>query len=302
MHAVGALRRARTGGDAVRAAGRSGPGGARIAERSLQDRRLEVRFLDYRNVVETNFDAVSSIGLTEHIGVTPNLGSYFSFLCGRSCAPEGRMLNHTITRPSSREQPRRQRRLHRPLHLPGRGAHKDRGRSSSAMHDHGLEVRHEENLREHYAMTLRDWCRNLERQAGTRRSPRWGSAWPGSGVSTSRARALSFERNRIQLHQVLASRTTAERRLRVRATTDLGELTRSACGGGYRSRRRRLLHQRHRAVTTRAPTIEPMMPLGRSSRPSPRRRLVSRPPTNEPDQTGDERHGPVDALAAACPG
>ena len=41
------------------------------------------------------------------------------------------------------------------------------------MQDHGFEVRHEENLREHYAMTLRDWCANLER-TGTRPSPRSG--------------------------------------------------------------------------------------------------------------------------------
>jgi len=40
--------------------------------------------------------------------------------------------------------------------------------------------------------------------------------------------------------------------------------------------------KRHPAVTIRAPTTEPMMPLGRSSRPSPDRRLASRPPTSEP--------------------
>ena len=30
------------------------------------------------------------------------------------------------------------------------------------MHDHGFEVRHEENLREHYAKTLAGWCANLD--------------------------------------------------------------------------------------------------------------------------------------------
>src|SRR5437667_11186611 len=39
----------------------------------------EVRHLDYRDVPETGFDAVSSIGLTEHVGKA-NLPSYFSFL------------------------------------------------------------------------------------------------------------------------------------------------------------------------------------------------------------------------------
>ena len=58
----------------------------------------QIRFSDYRDVPESGFDAVSSIGLTEHIG-RANYPSYFSFLYGKLRA-EGRMLNHTITRPS----------------------------------------------------------------------------------------------------------------------------------------------------------------------------------------------------------
>jgi cyclopropane-fatty-acyl-phospholipid synthase len=42
----------------------------------------EVRHLDYRDVPETGFDAVSSIGLTEHIG-KDNLPGYFAFLYGK---------------------------------------------------------------------------------------------------------------------------------------------------------------------------------------------------------------------------
>ncbi len=65
---------------------------------------------------------------------------------------------------------------------------------------------HEENLRRHYAMTLRDWCANLvehwdecvdEVGEGTARV--WGLYMAGS--------RLGFERNEIQLHQVLAVRT-----------------------------------------------------------------------------------------------
>ena len=48
-------------------------------------------------VAESGFDAVSSIGLTEHIGRS-NYPSYFSFLYNK-LRPEGRLLNHTITRP-----------------------------------------------------------------------------------------------------------------------------------------------------------------------------------------------------------
>src|SRR5688500_5700456 len=42
----------------------------------------EVRHLDYRDVVETGFDAISSIGLTEHVGVR-NYPTYFAHLRDR---------------------------------------------------------------------------------------------------------------------------------------------------------------------------------------------------------------------------
>ncbi len=66
------------------------------------DDLAEVRHLDYRDVPETGFDAVSSIGLTEHIGVR-NYPSYFRFLHER-LRPGGRLLNHCITRPHNRPQ------------------------------------------------------------------------------------------------------------------------------------------------------------------------------------------------------
>ena len=61
------------------------------------------------------------------------------------------------------------------------------GRIITEAQDAGLEVLHEENLRPHYALTLRDWCANLvehwdEAVAEVGRAPR------GSGVSTWRDR------------------------------------------------------------------------------------------------------------------
>src|SRR3954471_16088033 len=67
----------------------------RIKAERLDD-RAEVRHLDYRHVKETGFDAVSSIGLTEHIGVA-NYPAYFGFIKDK-LQPEGRLLNHCITR------------------------------------------------------------------------------------------------------------------------------------------------------------------------------------------------------------
>ena len=61
--------------------------------------RAEVRHRDYRDVAERGFDAVSSIGLIEHIGVK-NYPAYFRFLRER-LRPGGRLLNHGITRPDN---------------------------------------------------------------------------------------------------------------------------------------------------------------------------------------------------------
>ena len=62
-----ALRRhAHSGVTLSRAAGRSGAEGR--SRRPASPDRAEIRHSDYRDVTESGFDAVSSIGLTEHIG------------------------------------------------------------------------------------------------------------------------------------------------------------------------------------------------------------------------------------------
>ncbi|MDQ6686482.1 MAG: class I SAM-dependent methyltransferase [Actinomycetota bacterium] len=168
------------------------------------DHLAEVRFLDYRKVPESGFDAVSSIGLTEHIGVA-NYPAYFSFL-GSRLRPQGRLLNHSITRHDNRRT--------------NTGAFIDRyvfpdgeligsGRILTEIQNSGLEVHHEENLRMHYAMTLAGWCRNLREhwdecvaEVGEGTARIWGLYMAGS--------RLAFERNELQLHQVLAGRTDEE--------------------------------------------------------------------------------------------
>ena len=77
-------------------------------------------------------------------------------------------------------------------------------------------------------------------------------------------------------------------------------LVRGTAGGQAEVWAERPCHQCQPAVTMIAPTIEPMMPLGRSSRPSPAIRLMSSPPDERPDQTGREGERPVDARAAAA--
>jgi len=168
------------------------------------DHLAEVRHSDYREVSESGFDAVSSIGLTEHIGVK-NYPAYFSFLRDR-LRPQGRLLNHCITRAHNKHQET--------------GAFIDRyvfpdgeltgsGRIITEAQNVGFEVMHEENFRVHYARTLAGWCRNLAEnwdacvaEVGEGTARVWGLYMAGS--------RLAFERNEIQLHHVLATKTDAD--------------------------------------------------------------------------------------------
>ena len=169
-----------------------------IAEAGLSE-LAEVRHLDYRNVTEAGFDAISSIGLTEHIGKA-QLTGYFGFLHGK-LRPEGRLLNHCITRPDNQGPARVTDGFIYRYVFPD-GELEGPGYLVALMHDAGFEVRHSENLREHYAKTLAGWCANLDAH--------WDEAITEVGDGTARVwrlymagSRLGFERNQIQLHQVL---------------------------------------------------------------------------------------------------
>jgi cyclopropane-fatty-acyl-phospholipid synthase len=172
-------------------------------EQSIKEAGLEnsaqIRFSDYRDVTETDFDAISSIGLTEHIG-RDNYPSYFSFLYEK-LKPEGRMLNHTITRPDEKE-PTHYRKSFINRYVFPDGELSAPGVIMNAFNNAGFEIRHEENLREHYALTLKHWGENLEAH--------WDEAVAEAGLGTARvwrlymaASRMGFDLNTIQLHQML---------------------------------------------------------------------------------------------------
>src|SRR3954449_4062805 len=73
-----------------------------VAEAGLSD-QVDIRFQDYRDVPESGFDRISSIGLTEHIGIA-KLPSYAHRLASK-LKPQGRLLNHCITRPDDHSAP-----------------------------------------------------------------------------------------------------------------------------------------------------------------------------------------------------
>jgi cyclopropane-fatty-acyl-phospholipid synthase len=175
------------------------------AQKAIADEGLselaEVRYSDYRDVPETGFDAVSSIGLTEHIGVK-NYPSYFGFL-KQKLRTGGLLLNHCITRHDNRSTFRAGGFTDRYVFPDGELT--GSGRIITEIQDVGFEVLHEENFRHHYAMTLRDWCRNLVQH--------WDEAVAEVGLPTAKvwglymaASRVGFEQNKIQLHQVLASK------------------------------------------------------------------------------------------------
>jgi cyclopropane-fatty-acyl-phospholipid synthase len=180
------------------------------AQQAIEDQGLaglaEVRHLDYRDVAEGDFDAVSSIGLTEHIGKA-QLPGYFRFLRGK-LRPEGRMLNHCITRPDDTGPARVAGGFINRYVFPD-GELEGPGFLLSLMNNTGFEIRHEENLREHYALTLAGWCANLDAH--------WDEAVAEVGESTARVwrlymagSRLGFERNVVQLHQILGVKLGAD--------------------------------------------------------------------------------------------
>ncbi|MFT2817142.1 class I SAM-dependent methyltransferase [Leifsonia sp. A12D58] len=173
------------------------------ANRAISDEGLadfaQVRFGDYRDIREAGFDAVSSIGLLEHIGVR-NYPAYFEFLQSR-LSTGGLLLNHCITRPDNQSKAAARGFIDRYVFPDGELT--GSGRIIAEAQDVGLEVLHEENLRQHYGMTLRDWCANLVEhwdeavaEVGLPTAKVWGLYMAGS--------RLAFESDGIQLHQVLA--------------------------------------------------------------------------------------------------
>jgi cyclopropane-fatty-acyl-phospholipid synthase len=176
---------------------------ARVTEAGLGG-SVEVRLQDYREIDDGPFDAISSIGMFEHVGEA-RIAEYFANL-HRLLRPEGRLLNHAISRRPSKGRAAVHPRgfIHRYVFPDGELI--EVGAVVSAMQRAGFEVRHEENLREHYARTLRHWVANLE------------SRWDEAVALTSEARAriwrlymagsaALFEAGEIQIHQVLGTRS-----------------------------------------------------------------------------------------------
>ncbi len=175
----------------------------RVAEEGLAD-RIDIRVQDYRRVDDGPYDAIASIGMAEHVGAV-RYRRYADILYGL-LRPGGRLLNHQIARRPLPDEEAYEVDPFIDAYVFPDGELAPVGRTVTILEEAGFEVRDLESIREHYALTLRRWVANLEsdlpraaRLAGPGRARVWRLYMAAS--------ALSFERNRIGVNQVLAVRT-----------------------------------------------------------------------------------------------
>ncbi|MFL5824614.1 MAG: class I SAM-dependent methyltransferase [Solirubrobacteraceae bacterium] len=138
--------------------------------------RVEIRVADYRELTDERFDAISSIGMVEHVG-EERIDVYADQLA-RLLVPGGRLLNHGISKlkdfDETDEGPFSERFVFPdgvPLPL---------SRIILALERAGFVVRHVEGLAEDYAETLSHWIKRYEsrydqavRLAGAERARVW---------------------------------------------------------------------------------------------------------------------------------
>jgi cyclopropane-fatty-acyl-phospholipid synthase len=174
----------------------------RVGEAGVGD-KVEIRLQDYRQLGDEKFDAISSIGMAEHVGAK-RIDDYFAIL-HKALVPTGRMLNHAISSVGGSKLGRHS--------FVGRyvfpdGELIDVARMVLAMERAGFEVRDVESLREHYAKTLRAWVANIEAN--------WDAAVAASDVAHARiwrlymaGSAVGFTDGGINIHQILGVVPTA---------------------------------------------------------------------------------------------
>ena len=174
-----------------------------VASRGLAD-RVEIRVQDYRDVADGPYDAIASVGMAEHVGLS-QLGEYAAHLHAL-LVPGGRLLNHAISRrPGPPGDPAGDRTSFIDRYVFPDGELHPLSTTVDVLESAGFEVRDVESLREHYADTLRAWVANLERS--------WDDAVRLSSAGRARVwrlymagSALGFTSNRLGVNQVLAVR------------------------------------------------------------------------------------------------
>ena len=172
----------------------------RVAEAGLTD-RVDIRVEDYRTVDDDPFDAISSIGMAEHVG-RAQMPEYARRL-GGLLRPGGRLLNHAIAWNAGEKRWDPDTFIARYVFPDGELL--SLGDTVSLLETGDLEVLDVEALRRHYALTLRAWVQRLE------------DSWPAAVAASSEGRArvwrlymaacaLAFEAGHMGVNQVLLQR------------------------------------------------------------------------------------------------
>jgi cyclopropane-fatty-acyl-phospholipid synthase len=175
--------------------------GRELVEAAGVGDRVTLRLADYRELGAEQFDAISSIGMVEHVG-EERIDLYMRTLHGL-LRPGGRLLNHGIAKLMD-------------FDTKDEGAFSERfvfpdgvplplSRIAQAMERTGLVVRHVEGLPEDYARTLTYWIDSYEsrydeavRLAGAERARVW--------KLYLRAARAGFTTGWASVYQVLASK------------------------------------------------------------------------------------------------
>jgi cyclopropane-fatty-acyl-phospholipid synthase len=172
----------------------------RVAEAGLTE-RVDIRVQDYREVVDGPFDAISSIGMAEHVG-RAQTAAYVSRLHDL-LKPGGRLLNHAIAWNAGETSWDADTFIARYVFPDGELL--SLAEMVAALESGGLEVLDVEALRRHYALTLRAWVQRLEEH--------WAEAVAATSEGRARvwrlymaASALAFEAGTMGVNQVLVQR------------------------------------------------------------------------------------------------
>ncbi|MCL4162439.1 UNVERIFIED_CONTAM: hypothetical protein GTU68_040410 [Idotea baltica] len=134
---------------------------ARIDRLGLND-QVTVELCDYANV-KGEYDKVVSVGMSEHIGIK-NYPRYFNKI-NSVLRDRGICLNHAIARRAKNtrrgvKRIRPERKFLLKYIFPGSEL-TPVGMTTDFMEKSGFEVHDVESWREHYALTLKYWCKNL---------------------------------------------------------------------------------------------------------------------------------------------
>ncbi|MDR6558118.1 cyclopropane-fatty-acyl-phospholipid synthase [Arthrobacter pascens] len=186
----------------------------RVADAGLTE-RVDIRIQDYRDIDDGPFDAISSIGMSEHVG-REQLPRYVSQLHSL-LRPGGRLLNHAISWNAGPADDDPDSFI--PRYVFPDGEMLSLSEVVVELEAGGFEVLDVEALRRHYALTLRAWVRNIEEH--------WDEAVRLTSAGRARvwrlymaSSALGFENGLTGVNQVLLQKPGgAEPPLRLRQWT-----------------------------------------------------------------------------------